>query len=324
MNDKFSGLNLKIAKTIGEPIDINFPVSVALNEIADIDTANPGEKVYNLSQYDDEVDEVLQVEADGRVNALKVDPKTDTLLTFQGLNSRLRYVLVDEILSGASGQGNPDLGALARKKEAITRSMDKLEIYRILKAILDSGDISEIAVDSGEDLYDIIVEMKQTAEDYGDNFVLLCGSNVKNAIDVYDKENASSHNYNVNLPDKLKALDITPIKVIGQVKKGTIASQSTVKLLDKNKCILVARNSQLTEGKPIHFVRRRISTDIANMMGAKVDEAQRALFVNPFPVNIGGTNPNTLAYGVYGYESIVEVIKNPKAIVKSADLSSIL
>jgi len=49
------------------------------------------------------------------------------------------------------------------------------------------------------------------------------------------------------------------------------------------------------------------------LMGATVDNAQRALIVNPTPVNLAGVN--TLAYGVYGYESIIFCITNPKAIV---------
>lgn len=314
----------EVSKTIGEPIDTNFKVPVAISKIADTDTAEPGEKVYNLSQYDDDVDEVLQIEADGRVNAIKVDPKTDTILTFQGLNSRLKYVLVDSILNGAAGQGNPDLGVLARKKEAITRGMDKLELYRITKAIADSSSVATTTPASGEDLYDVIMAAKHALEDYGTNYVMLCGSNVKEAIDLYDKKKADNFNYNVTLPAKLRELGIEIVKVIGQVKRGDLDSQETVKLLDPDKFILFALDSTLTNGKPLHFVRRKISPEIAQLMGAKVDEAQRALFVNPFPVNIGGTNPNTLAYGVYGYEAIVEVIKNPKAINKSADLSSII
>jgi len=76
--------------------------------------------------------------------------------------------------------------------------------------------------------------------------------------------------------------------------------------------ILVARNSTIAEGKPVKFVRRRISSDIAKLMGADVDKAQRALIVNPTPVNVGGTN--TLAYGIYGYESQIFTVTNPKAI----------
>ena len=321
MNEK---LHLEVAKSIGEPIDQNFPVPMNLAKIADLDTAEPGEKVLNFSQLDEDVDEILQVEADGRVNAIKVNPKTDTLVTFQGLNSRLQYVLVDEILNGASGQGNPDLGVLGRKKEGITRGMDKLEFYRVTKAIMDAASIATITPTSGQDLYDVIMSAKHALENYGDGFVMLCGTSVKEGIDLYDKAQADNFNYNVTLTAKLRELGIEVVKVFGQVKRGTIASGETVQMLDTNKFILVATNSTQTQGKPVHFVRRRISPEIAQLMGANVDSAQRALFVNPFPVNIGGTNPNTLAYGVYGYEAIVEVIKNPKAIVKSADLSSIL
>ena len=315
---------MEVAKTIGEPIDINFKVPVAIGKIADLDTAEPGEKVYNLVQYDEDVDEVLTVEADGRVNAVAVSPKTDTILTFQGLNSRLKYVLVDTILNGAAGQGNPDLGVLARKKEAITRSMDKEELYRILAAITASGSVATTTPGSAEDLYDVILRMKHQLEDYGTNYVLFVGSNVKEAIDLYDKKKADNFNYNVTLPAKLAALGIEVQKIIGTINRGTIASSATVSLMDSNKCMMFAIDSTMTEGKPLHFVRRKISAEIAALMGADVDSAQRALFVNPFPVNIGGTNPNTLAYGVYGYESVIQVIKNPKAINKSADLSSII
>jgi hypothetical protein len=56
-----------------------------------------------------------------------------------------------------------------------------------------------------------------------------------------------------------------------------------------------------------------ISPEIAKLMGATVDNAQRALIVNPTPVNLAGVN--TLAYGCYGYESIIFCITNPKMIV---------
>ena len=65
-----------------------------------------------------------------------------------------------------------------------------------------------------------------------------------------------------------------------------------------------------------------ISADIAKLMGADVDNTQRALIVNPVPVNVAGSN--TLAYGVFGYESIIWCLKNRKAVVKSANLASII
>jgi energy-converting hydrogenase Eha subunit A len=70
------------------------------------------------------------------------------------------------------------------------------------------------------------------------------------------------------------------------------------------------------------FIRRKINAEVAKLMGAEVDKAQRALIVNPTPVNVGGVN--TLAYGVFGYESLIWAIVNPYAICKSGDLSAYL
>ena len=107
---------------------------------------------------------------------------------------------------------------------------------------------------------------------------------------------------------KLRELGIEVIKIFGQYSYAG----STRTLLDTKKFILLAKNSRYQEGKPIKFIRRIISADIANLMGADVDSAQRALIVNPTPIINAGTN--TLAFGVYGYESVTFIIPNPKAI----------
>ena len=64
--------------------------------------------------------------------------------------------------------------------------------------------------------------------------------------------------------------------------------------------------------KPVKFVRRRISEEIARQMGASVDASQRAAIVNPVPVQDSG---NRLAFGVYGYESVIFCVTNPYAVV---------
>jgi len=307
-------VTLEIAKLIGEPINPSLPVPVAISEIADLDTANPGDKVYYFAAEDTDEDEILDVDANGAITVVKRTPLADTALTFKGLNSKLEYVLVENVLN------SPDTDVLGRKKGAITRGMDKLELRLILKAIVDSGDIATIAIASGEDLYDMIMKAKHAVEDYGSDYVLLVGSAVKESIDLYDKEKALTYNYNVGLTAKLKELGINVIKIFGKVK--TTGDGSAERLLDTNKFILVARDSNIAKGKPLHFVRRKISAEIAKLMGADVDAAQRALVVNPTPVNVAGTN--TLGYGVYGYQSYIWAIKNKRAVVKSADLSSIL
>jgi len=315
-------VTLRIAKLIGSPINEQLPVPMAISEIADLNTAEPGEKVFYFANRDDDPDEIYYVDTtNGYMVVVKRSPVADTQLTFSGLNSRLEYVLVDSILA------SPDQGVLARKKEHISQGMDKLELQLILDALVASADISSIAIPSGGDLYDVIMDMKHAVEDYGDNFVLLCGSAVKEKIDTYDKDKAGSFYYRVGIKQMLADAGIKVIKVFGTVKTGTYAANAadtgtSRRLLSSSKCILVARNSTIADGKPLEFVRRKISADIAKLMGASVDATQRALIVNPVPVNVSGTN--TLAYGVFGYESIIWAIKNRKAVVKTGNLVSVL
>jgi hypothetical protein len=306
---------LEIAKLIGQPINPHLPVPVELGEIADVFTAEVGEKVWRYTAFDTSDDICYQVDPNGAITLVKRTPTGDAELTFDGLNSKMEYVLIDDILSETD-----NVQVLGRRKESITRSMDKRELWTILGALLsktagylpgvEPHDISVGGTGEPQDLYDAIMAMKHAVEDYGDNFVLLVGSTVKEKIDLYDKDNAGTFNYNVTLPAKLRELGITVMKVFGVVDVGNTGGEEVI--MDTNSMILVARNSRISEGKPIKFVRRKISADIARLMGAEVDSAQRAIVVNPTPVNNAGTN--TLAYGVYGYESVIFTITNPKAI----------
>lgn len=304
---------LEIAQLIGSPINTQLPVPVEISAIADVFTAQPGEKVYRFTSLDSTADVVLDVST-GAIVTIQRDAVGDAEMTFKGLNSKLEYVLIDAVLA------SPDTDLLSRRRESITRAMDKKEVKLIVDAIiagdasadneyfplLDSEDIG-----SGADIYDLIVAMKHAVEDYGDGYVLLCASDVKEAIDNYDKAINATNVGGVSLPAKLKELGIEVIKMFGKVAVAT--GETEVAIMPAGKMILVAKNSRISEGKPIKFVRRLISPEIAKLMGATVDGAQRATIVNPTPVNLAGVN--YLAYGVYGYESIIFCITNPKCIV---------
>lgn len=312
---------LEIARLISEPINAQLPVPVELGAIADTFTAEVGEKVWRYTAFDTSLDTCLAVDANGALTVVKRTPTGDAELTFTGLNSKLEYVLIDDIVGETD-----NVQVLARRKESITRSMDKRELYTILTAILakTAGYLPgvnphEHTITSGQDIYDCIMAMKHLVEDYGDGFVLLVGSTAKEKIDTYAKDNASTFNYNVGLIQRLRELGIEVYKVFGNVELTDGGGETAI--MDSKKLILVAKNSRIAEGKPIKFVRRKISGDIAKLMGAEVDKAQRALIVNPTPVNNSGTN--TLAYGVYGYESVIFTITNPKAIA-ICDATSIL
>jgi len=312
---------LEIAKQIGEPISYKFPVPVELNEIADVFTAEVGEKVWRYTAVDSAKDTCLAVDAAGAITLVKRTPTGDAELTFGGLNSKLEYVLLDDILSETD-----NTQVLGRRKASITRSMDKRELYAILTGIVNKTaayvpgvNVQEYTLLSGDDLYDVALGMKHLVENYGDNYVFLAGSTVKEKIDTYDKDNASTFNYNVTLTAKLKELGINVMKIFGNVELTDGGGE--LALLDAKKAIMVAKNSRIQEGKPIKFVRRKISPEIAKLMGASVDSAQRMLIFREAPLNNAGVE--TLGYGVYGYESIIFTITNPKAIC-FADLSSII
>ena len=305
---------LEIASLIGQPINPQLPVPVELQAIADTFVAKPGEKIWKFNALDTYADVVCDVDpTNGVITAIKRDPVGVVEIAFKGLNSKLEYVLLDTVLA------SPDTDVLARRKESITRGMDKREMKVILDAIVGSTATympgSERPFNyqhTGADLYDVLIGMKHALEDYGTDYVLLAGSRVKEAIDLYDKSNVATFRYNVTLPMKLKELGIEVIKIYGKISSDVSGSEVQSYMLDPFKAIMVAKDSRIAEGKPIKFVRRQITPEIAKLMGAEVNEAQRALVVNPTPVNVGGYN--TLAYGVFGYESVIFAITNTKAI----------
>ncbi len=313
------GFHLEIARLLGEPINYQLKVPVELAEIADTYVAEPGEHVWRYSDVDTSLDTILAVDSNGAITVVKKTPLDDVELNFQGLNSKLEYVLVDAVLN------SPDTQVLARRKESISRGMDKRELKAIIDGIWagtntpSSVSIPSVTASSGEDLYDVVMKAKHELEDYGDNFTLLAGSTFKEKADTYDKDNVASFNYNINLLQRFSAVNINLMKVFGKVESTDGGGEAV--LLDAKKAILVAKNSRVTEGKPIKFVRRRIRADIAKLMGADVDNTQRAVMVHPTPVNVAGTN--TLAYGCYGYESNIFAITNPKAIC-TIDATAIL
>jgi hypothetical protein len=293
--------DLEIARVLGVPIDPNLKVPVVISEIAQVETAEPGEEVKYYSSYDTNTDDIYTADANGVITRHKLTANGATALSFQGLQSKLEYVLINDVMAGSEGN-KPDVGVLGRKKAAIARAMDKEEVKRICDACL-SLSAQEVVQASGEDLYDVIAKMVHKLEDYADNFVLLVGSAVKEAIDTYDKDNADNFQYRVGLKEYLASVGITVIKMVGLVNGGRV--------LATDKAILIGRDSSIAQGKPILFVRRKVNPEIAKMMNAEV--AERLISVAQAPTIIDGTN-NLLGYGVFGFEAIIEAIVNPLAI----------
>jgi len=292
---------LEIARLIGEPIDPNRPSPVALEEIANVETAEPGEIVKVFTAEDANADDIYAADAAGGLTIHKLSAISPATLTFDGLQSKLEYVLLDEILPAE------DQGALARKKASITRAMDKEELRITIAAIKG---VASQKVTAGAKLYEGILALKHKIENYGDNFVMLVSSDVSEAIDTYEIDQATTLNYKMSLRELLTNLGIKVIKIVGKVNGADLISAKTA--------ILVARDSTLGAGKPIYFFRRKIGAEVAAQMGVPV--GVRLISVAPVPTIINADSKNTLGYGCFGYESKILAITNYRCLAWADDM----
>jgi len=298
---------------INEPIDPNLKCGVEIVDIVNYKESEAGETVeyFASSAQDRAADDIYAADANGTLTYHKIGLKTVTALTFVGLQSKLETVLIDEILN------SKDQSALAQKKEAIIRAMDSEEVRRILNLCLAVAS-QEVNKTTGMDLLDTIIAMKEKVSNYATDYVLLVASDVMNEIESYDKDNVSTFNYKMSIKEELAKIGIVKIvKVLGD----SYYAGSTTPTLAAGKAILVGRNSGLAAGRPITFLRRKFSKEIAELSGA-AEGAVRLIDVAKTPTVINGSSANTLGYGVFGYESIIQVLTNFRAIAWSDDLIS--
>ena len=296
---------------INEPIDPNLRCPVELQDIVNYKESEPGETVeyFASSAQDRAITDLITVDAAGSIVYVKVPLKSVSALTFVGLQSKLETILLDEIMN------SKDNTALAAKKEGIIRGMDNEEIYRILNLCL-AASTQEVHKTTGEDLLDVIIKMKQKVSDYATDYVLLVASDVMDKIESYDKDNASTYGFAFPIMDQIAKLGIKKVvKVIGQTRFDA----STKSVLADGKAILVGRNSNIAKGRPIEFLRRKFTKEIAELSGAG-EGAVRLVNIEKTArvVNTGGKN--TLGYGIYGYESIIQVLTNYRAISWSDEI----
>jgi len=209
-----------------------------------------------------------------------------------------------------------DQSALAAKKDGIIRSMDKEEVRRILNLCL-AVPSQEVSKASGEDLLDVIIRMKQKVSTYATDYILLVASDVADAIEAYDKANVATFNYKMSINEEIAKLGIKKVvKVIGTVAvSGGVGGD----VLAAGKAILIGRDSSLAKGRPIKFLRRKFTKEIAELSGAG-EGAVRLIDVAKTPTVINAAGANTLGYACFGYESIIQVLTNYRAVSWSDDI----
>jgi hypothetical protein len=300
-------------KLLNEPIDPNLRCPEVLSEIANYVEGEAGETIHYFASpaQDRGVDVIYTATADGQIAPVKIGLKTVSALTYQDLQSKLDYVLIHELIN------SKDQGALAARKNGIIRAMDNEEIRRSLNLCLAVAS-QEVEKASGEDLLDVIIKMKQKVSDYADNYILLVASDVMDEIYKYDKANVTNFHYKMTFREVIADLNIKKIiKILGN--SGLDAGNTPV--LAAGKAILVGRDSSLVAGKPISVVRCKFEKEMAELAGA-AECAVRLIEVVKTPTIINANGKNTLGYGVFGYEAIIEALLNYRAISWSDQIIS--
>lgn len=296
---------------INTPIDPNLKCAVELADIVNYRESEPGETVeYFASPAEDRADTTISsIDANGSITYAKVPLKGVLPLTFVGVQSNLETVLLDEVMN------SKDQTALAAKKDGIIRSMDNKEIKNVLALILGASS-QEVVKATGEDLLDAIIKMKQKISNYATDYVFLGASDVIDAIEAYDKDNITVANYSFPIKEQMSRLGIVKIlKVLG--------TDGTNPVLAAGACVLVGRNSSIATGgqRPVTMLRRKFSKVIAENAGAKEGDV-RLVNIEPLANVVNAQGMNTLGYGVVGYESVIQVLLNFRAVCWSDSILS--
>ena len=293
---------------IGEPIDPIQKVSEDIAEIVNYRESEAGETVEYFASPAQNRGAATIISADGAGSLTyhKVELKTVTALSFSGLQSNLETVLLDEILN------SKDQLALAQKKEAIITSMSNQEAANVMALIFGyaGGEVNKV---TGLDFLDTLILMKEKISNFSSNYVLLCASDVYNALEKYDVDNKAVYNYRLPIKEVLASMNVVKIiKVLG-------IDKNAADILPAGHCALVGISNKAIEGKPITLLRRKMPKGIAEYSGC-AEGAVRLIDVAKIPTIINGSGANTLGYGVFGYSSVIQVLLNPACVAWCDDI----
>ena len=284
------------SKIFGQPVDPLRPYPKLVEMVADIDTTEAGEDVYKFD-VDEDTKEVYYIDTNSNVTSSKVTPNTVSSVTFTDALTKEYYVAFSDLLTAK-------YDVIARKKQTITRALDAIEIKRtllIIDAAVAAGNRVVLATGETKFKYTHLIAMREKVKDYGDNFILIVGSQIDNDIILWDYDENKYQSLQAALAD----LKISIVRVVGGV---TIDGSAKV-ILNANKALLVALNTELA-GKPIKFSRKMLNR--VEIGAGEVDAGlQRATIVSPAIMPVGSNRVPSV--GVLGFESVAVVNVNSKA-----------
>jgi len=297
---------LEVARIIGEPIDPRKPYGDIIPLISTTEYADPNEYVYYFDVLN-ETDIVYTITSTGAVTSTAVTPDTPAAFTFIDIASPEYYVKITDLASAKEA-------TLARKLATINRSLNMYETKYMfdLASAAAATSTFEHTLTSGQMRfsYNDLILMVQDVVDYGDNYVLVVGSELDTDMKLWNWNDNKYH----NLMSAFADLGVQKIRMgVGNV---TIDANSPARRLAANTGYLIATSTEM--GKPFLFVRKRLN-DI-DLLGAAIkqngERPERLVFASPNPITASGGTTRYLAVGLTGYEQVVAACVNPYAVAK--------
>lgn len=294
--------HLEIARIIGEPLDPRRPYPSVVENLCEVDTADPNEYVYYFDVLQD-TDKIYTITSTGALTSLAVTPDTPALLSFADYASPEYYVKLTDL-------ANAKEKVLARKNVTINRAMNAFENYKIIDAINTAataqGNLNDLKSGDTSFNYSYLIDMIDQVIDYSENYTLVAGTAIDKDIKLWDWTDNKYH----SMVEAFKDLGIN----LFRIKESITVDEGAIDVLNTNVAYLVGTTTQ--NGKPILFVRKRLDDleKLGGVISSNGNKPQRLVFVSPNPVQISATR--YLAVGMTGYEQFTLAVTNPYAMSK--------
>ena len=293
--------SLEVAKILGEPKDPRRPYTMLQSTICETASADPEDYVYSFDVLMD-TDKVFTITATGELTQTHVVPDAPVLLTFIDVATDEYYIKITDLAKKKED-------VLARKTTTINRALNAYE-NRLIVAAIDGAvqTANQHGLSSGKTgfSYDVLVDMIDGVQDYGDKFVLIAGTAVAKDIVLWDWTENKYH----SLKEALGDLNVEIIRVNQTV---TIDGGSTA-VIASTKAYLVATDTEV--GKPVLFVRKKLDSiaSLGGVISQSGEQPERLIISSNNPVSVLSGSNRYLAVGVTGYEELVVSVINPYAL----------